>query len=416
MTIPLHTHGRPLTAFPAGILGRITRRSLEAGNRPDHVRLLRSEHPSVDELHGHAAVLAEGPFEMRDEALPPIVHSLRRMDHLTEGDVVAVNPNGYIRTLYRIESGHNALFATDRCNSYCVMCSQPPKPVDDSERIAEHLRLLDLIDPGTRELGITGGEPTLLKDDLLRIIAKAKERLPQTALHILSNGRLFYYGSFARRLARIEHPDVMIGIPLYSDLDSIHDFVVQARGAFDETVIGLQNLGRHGVPVEIRVVIHRHTVDRLPKLAEFIYRNFTFAAHVALMALEPMGFAVPNLEQLWIDPWEYQTELREATLSLAARGMKPSIYNHQLCVVPKELRPFCRKSISDWKNAYLPVCDRCDLKGECGGFFASSVKRRVSSHIRPQAALASMLPLPDEPGSSATSLAMWPYAAKATRG
>lgn len=404
MTIPLHTHGRPLAAFPAAVLGRITRRPLAAGDRPDHVRLLGTEYPGGEELQGHAAVLAEGPYQLGDRVLPPFVHSLRRTDHLADGDVVAVNPNGFIRTLYRIESGHNALFATDRCNSYCVMCSQPPKPVDDSERITEHLRLLDLIDPGTKELGITGGEPTLLKDDLLRIIAKAKERLPRTALHILSNGRLFYYGSFARRLARIEHPDLMIGVPLYSDLDSIHDFVVQARGAFDETVIGLQNLGRHGVPVEIRVVIHSYTVGRLPQLAEFIYRNFTFAAHVALMGLEPMGFAVPNLEQLWIDPWEYQTELREATLSLAARGMKPSIYNHQLCVVPRDLWPYCRQSISDWKNDYLPVCNACALKGECGGFFASSVKRKVSSHIRPPADSC-------EPGVSATRLSgghsMW---------
>lgn len=383
MTIPLHTHGRPLGEVPAGILGRITRRRIAPADRPDHVRLLGAECPAADELRGHAAVLTEGSIEARDEALPPIVHSLRRSDHLAEGDVVAVNPSGYIRTLYRIESSHNALFATDRYNSYCVMCSQPPKPVDDSERIGEHLRLLDLIDPGTRELGITGGEPTLLKDDLIRIIAKAKERLPQTALHVLSNGRLFYYGSFARRLAGIEHPDLMIGIPLYSDLDHVHDFVVQARGAFDETVIGLQNLGRYGVPVEIRIVIHRYTVGRLPQLAEFIYRNFTFAAHAALMALEPMGFAVPNLEQLWVDPWDYRAELHEATLSLAARGMRPSIYNHQLCVVPRDLWPFCRRSISDWKNGYLPACDDCAVKSECGGFFTSSLKRGASSHIRP---------------------------------
>ncbi len=94
---------------------------------------------------------------------------------------------------------------------------------------------------------------------------------------------------------------------------------------------------------------------------------------------------MPNLEQLWIDPWEYQAELRDATLSLAARGMKPSIYNHQLCVVPEELWSCCRKSISDGKNDYLSVCDQCDVKGECGGFFASSVKRKVSSHIRPLA-------------------------------
>src|SRR5207237_512501 len=163
---------------------------------------------------------------------------------------------------------------------------------------------------------------------------------------VLSNGRLFYYGSFAKQLAGLRHPDLMIGIPLYADNDVEHDHVVQARGAFDETMIGLQNLGRYGVPVEVRVVIRQYTYKRLPELAEFIYRNVTFASHVALMGLELMGFAIPNLESLWIDPWDYREELEAAALFLARRGMRVSIYNHQLCTVPESLWPFCRRSIS----------------------------------------------------------------------
>jgi len=44
--------------------------------------------------------------------------------------------------------------------------------------------------------------------------------------------------TFARRLASIHHPDLMLGNPLYSDLSEEHDYVVQARGAFNETVRG----------------------------------------------------------------------------------------------------------------------------------------------------------------------------------
>ena len=105
-------------------------------------------------------------------------------------------------------------------------------------------------------MSITGGEPTLFKDDFLQLVSACKTHLPSTALHILTNGRLFYYDGFARQLGAIDHPDLMLGIPLYSDLDYHHDHVVQARGAFDQTMIGLQNLGRYGVPVEIRVVVH----------------------------------------------------------------------------------------------------------------------------------------------------------------
>jgi His-Xaa-Ser system radical SAM maturase HxsC len=260
------------------------------------------------------------------------------------------------------------------------MCSQPPLSVDDHWRVQEMLNVIELMDPGTLELGITGGEPTLLKDDLLRIVEACKERLPNTALHMLSNGRLFRYGSFARRLADIAHPDLMVGVPIYSEIDEQHDFVVQAKGAFDDTMIGLHNLGRSGVPVEIRVVIHQLTYQRLPQLAEFLYRNLTFATHIALMGLERMGFAVANEAQLWVDPWVYRDELETATLFLAQRGMNVSVYNHQLCVMPESIWPYCRKSISDWKNDYLQVCDSCAVREACGGFFTSTLHHH-SAHI-----------------------------------
>jgi His-Xaa-Ser system radical SAM maturase HxsC len=386
MSVKLHTHGQA-TGFERAILGRVTFEGGEPGTRADHVLAIEAWRPEIDHC-GYAGVLIGAtPSEEHLTALRngnvPAVHGLACLDHIVDGDVVALEPTGYVRTLYRIESHHNAIFATDRCNSFCVMCSQPPKAIDDRSRIREHLRLVELIDPATRELGITGGEPTLLKDDLLRLIALCKERLPNTALHILSNGRLFYYGSFARKLGAMEHPDLMIGIPVYSDLPAVHDFVVQAEGAFEQTLVGLQNLGRYGVPVEIRVVLHRHTYARLPQLSEFIYRNLTFASHVTFMGLELMGFAVANLDDLWIDPFDYQEELREAVLHLAARGMRVSIYNHQLCLVPQELWPYCRQSISDWKNDYLPICGDCSAKERCGGFFTSSRRRRVSSHIAP---------------------------------
>jgi len=305
------------------------------------------------------------------------------MSHLAPDDVVSLEPGGYVRTLYRRASRFNTLFATDRCNSLCLMCSQPPKNVDDSYRVRELLRLVDLIGEETEELGITGGEPTLLGDDFLSIVRRCKEKLPRTRLHLLSNGRLFCYATLAAQLAEIDHPDLMVGVPLYSDNDSDHDYVVQARGAFDETMLGLHNLARFDVAVEIRVVVHRLTHARLPQLAEFIYRNLPFAAQVALMGLEPIGLAQANMNELWIDPWEYREQLAAAVLHLAQRGMRVWVYNHQLCLLPRSLWPYAAQSISDWKNEYLPVCGACSLKKQCGGFFSSAITRWHSSHVTP---------------------------------
>jgi His-Xaa-Ser system radical SAM maturase HxsC len=353
---------------------------------------LVAERIHLDQFHeGWAAILTPQHFAAAEAAEyaragTPVFSDMPSIDHLSDGDVIAANPKGTIRTLFRKASPHNSIFATEACNSFCTMCSQPPRKVDSRARMSEHLRLLELIDPRTGSLGISGGEPTLLKGDLIRLVRRAKELLPATSLHILSNGRLFYYNAFARDLAAVDHPDLMLGIPLYSDVDFVHDFVVQARGAHAQTMSGLQNLASWGVRVEIRVVIHRLTVERLPQLAEFICRNLPFATQVVLMGLEPMGFAVPNLKQLWVDPFDYRRELFEATRVLANFGMAVSIYNHQLCVVPKALWPFCVKSISDWKNDYLPQCLTCSERERCGGFFSSALSRTHSEHIFPIAA------------------------------
>ena len=201
-----------------------------------------------------------------------------------------------------------------------------------------------------------------------------------THLHLLTNGRLFAWPELAERLASIGHPDLVLGIPLYSDAATLHDYIVQARGAFDQTVTGLHHLARWRIPVELRVVLHKLSVPRLLQLAEYVYRNFPFVVHVALMGLEPTGYAVYNRDKLWLDPYEYQGILAEAVEYLSLRGMPVSVYNLQRCLLPPPAWAYARLSISDWKRVYLPECDECAERGSCGGFFRSE-ERLHSSHI-----------------------------------
>jgi len=118
-------------------------------------------------------------------------------------------------------------------------------------------------------------------------------------------------------------------------------------------------------------VIHRDNAARLPALARFVYRNLTFASHVAFMGLEVVGLAKANSGALWMDPLDYLAELEAAVLALSRRGMSVSIYNHQLCVMPLSLWNYSRRSISDWKVEYAPECAECAARAECGGFFAN---------------------------------------------
>jgi His-Xaa-Ser system radical SAM maturase HxsC len=178
---------------------------------------------------------------------------------------------------------------------------------------------------------------------------------------------------------------MMVGIPLYGAEPSLHDYVVQARGAFDETVRGILNLGAREQAIEVRVVIHKQTAPHLPEIAEFIARNLPFVDQVALMGLEMIGFARANLDLVWIDPVEYQQELVDAVRVLERAGVRTMIYNHQLCLLDRRLWSRAIRSISDWKNEYHPECLNCSVRSECGGFFFSA-KYRMSDHIRAIAA------------------------------
>ncbi|NTX10818.1 His-Xaa-Ser system radical SAM maturase HxsC [Myxococcus llanfairpwllgwyngyllgogerychwyrndrobwllllantysiliogogogochensis] len=303
--------------------------------------------------------------------------------YLAEGDVVRIHPErGALATLYRRASPSNTFLVTERCDNNCLMCSQPPRKQDDSWLVDELMATLPLISPETRELGITGGEPSLLKGRLLELLERMKGYLPQTSVHILTNGRGFADAELARAVAKVQHPDLMLGIPLYSDLPEEHDYVVQALGAFDDTLRGILHLKRARVRVELRCVVHAQTYSRLPQLADFITRNLLFVDHVALMGLELMGFARTNLGMLWVDPLDYQAQLTAAVRTLSRAGLNTSIYNHQLCTLPAELHPFARKSISDWKNVYTEDCEGCVRRDACGGFFASGVLKR-SRGIQP---------------------------------
>ena len=146
-------------------------------------------------------------------------------------------------------------------------------------------------------------------------------------------------------------------------------------GSFQQTVRGLHNLALFRQRVEIRVVIFRNNYQRLPSMAEFIYRNFPFVVHVAFMGMECTGLAGTNLDQVWIDPTEYATGLKNAVLHLNRRATPVSIYNLPLCLIPHEVWKFSKNAISTWKNIYLDQCGSCKMRPNCGGFFSTSVKQ-----------------------------------------
>ena len=300
------------------------------------------------------------------------------IDVFSEGDVISIDLNGDICFLYEIMSTSNVVFATARCNHRCIMCPQPPV-IQEKDRTPFNLELIKLFDKNSTEIGITGGEPTLIGDKLFELIRQIMKSCPQSAISILSNGVMFADINYAAKLAACNHHDLQIDIPIFSDIAVEHNRIVGAK-TFYKTVQGLYNLAQFSQKIGLRIVVHRQTYKRLPQLADYIYHNFPFVTQVAFMQMETTGLAEKNIKDLWIDPYDYNSELREAVLLLNDRGITTYIYNAQLCVLPPELRPFAKQSISEWKDVYLPICDGCSLKNECAGIFSTN-NGNVSTHI-----------------------------------
>lgn len=334
------------------------------------------------ELDSELTIISTNKLDDKNVFDGQCIHSVKSLGHISEDDIVYLGTDGNLRTLYRKNSYQNYLLLTERCNSNCLMCSQPPKDKDDIDHLhAIHLKLIPLIPKNCIELGLTGGEPTALGDRLFELLALITKELPNTEIHILTNGRAFAINALAEKLSEINNPRIMLGIPVYSDFYQIHDYVVQAKDAYYQTLMGIQNLKRYGVRVEIRVVLHKITIPRLENLSEFIFKNMPFVDHVAFMGLEIMGFTKANLHDLWIDPVDYMEELEKSVSYLARRKIHTSIYNTPLCLLPVDIWCFSRKSISDWKNVYFDECKKCVMKDECGGLFASADKKH-SDHIK----------------------------------
>ena len=374
----LRTKGLP-TNINEPIVGRITR-------NPDKLDtssfLICENEIPVKGSNSFKGILTNLEFSDQFNGYPTIA-KVPSFEHLAEGDIVVANNDGNINTLYRVNSYHNFLLATERCNSNCLMCSQPPKDQNDIPRLYDiHQKLIPLIPKNCAELGITGGEPTLMGELFFNTLETIKENLPDTEIHVLTNGRTFAWQNMAERLAEIDFKRLMLGVPIYADYYQVHDYIVQAKDAFNQTISGLHNLARYGQRIEIRVVLHKQSIPRLTRLARYIYKNLPFVEHVAFMGLEFIGYTPHNIDKLWIDPHDYMEELGEAVEFLAGQGMHVSIYNSQLCVLPENLWQYSRKSISDWKNSYLPECESCSKLNDCGGLFTWNLKKH-SDYINP---------------------------------
>ena len=276
-----------------------------------------------------------------------------------------------------IYSNDNTLFVTSQCNNHCLMCAQPPLKRDDVEfHFRRSLKLLEHAPVELPTIGISGGEPTLLGDRLFELLKQIRETLPETTIQLLSNGRAFADPIYTEKLNNVGLDRLLISIPLHSDFCGDHDEITQVKGSWSETMHGLYQLACFKAEIELRIVIQKKNWRRLPKVAEFIYRNLPFVGSVVFM-----GLAIQHEVEVWIDPAEYQQELERAVSILNAYDIPVAIFNLPHCLLPPGLYPYACQSISDWKVFFPETCDSCCRRQECCGLFSTSRKHSEKLHL-----------------------------------
>ncbi|MBB3121687.1 His-Xaa-Ser system radical SAM maturase HxsC [Pseudoduganella violacea] len=287
------------------------------------------------------------------------------------GDVVMpILGKGSVDVSYRRSDVHHTLFLTNRCNSNCLMCSQPPTKDEDGWLVDEAIDIVRHIENSPESIGLTGGEPLLTGNRLREVLDEIHLRHPMMRIDLLTNGRLLSNRGTAAALLDGLEARVAWLVPLYGHAHMLHDFVVQSPGAFEQTLEGILRLQEHGQPIQVRIVLIEPVLERLIDLCEFIGKSLPFIHEVALMACEPIGFALANKEVCDLDLQDWWPTLMRASRTLRRYGVRHMFMNTPLCALPKDLWPLAVRSISDWKQVYSDECAGCSVMDSCSGLFA----------------------------------------------
>ncbi len=296
------------------------------------------------------------------------------------------------------------LALTYRCKNGCAHCYNARPRSHPELSTADWLRILDrLWELGIPHIVFTGGEPTL-RDDLPELIAHAEQNGQITGIN--TNGRRLADPDFVSRLvaAGLDHAQ----ITLESHDEQVHDRMVRAKGAWQETVAGLRNVLATRMFVMTNTTLLADNSSRLDETLDYladlgvptiglnalIYsgRGRTVGTGLAEASLPPLLDLAKERTQrhdqrlIWYTPTEY-CHFDPVQLELGVKGCSAALYN--MCVEPDGSVIPCQSyyhalgSLLDdpWESIWnhdlavtlrerrnLPgKCLGCSLLAECGG-------------------------------------------------
>jgi SynChlorMet cassette radical SAM/SPASM protein ScmE len=159
---------------------------------------------------------------------------------------------------------------TARCNLRCRYCYFFNNTAENYHDLTTE-EWLDFFDELGRcavmDVCLAGGEPFIREDlpELLQGIVRNRMRFA-----LLSNGGLITdsIADFIANTGRCKYVQISVD----GASPAAHD-AARGRGAFEGAMRGLNILRQHGIPVAVRVTIHRHNYNQLEAIAKFLLED-----------------------------------------------------------------------------------------------------------------------------------------------
>jgi radical SAM protein with 4Fe4S-binding SPASM domain len=329
-----------------------------------------------------------------------------KLDKFVEGDYEVLGTIGSDRPTYGLDDlpapYRMDIALTYRCQNRCQHCYNEPRKVDELSPDQWKAVIGKLWSLGIPHIVFTGGEPTLYAG-LDELIARSEHYGQITGL--VTNGRRLRDPEFLKGLISKGLDHVQITVLSYKE--SVHDALVDDKGAWKQTIEGLKTALSEDVYVSTNTTIMRSNYDHVEETLRFLaslgVRNVAFngiirsgkgkeAEGLECQELEPILLrlkevaAETGVKLTWYTPTPY-CELNPINLGLGIKQCTACALNMAIepdgNVLPCQsyYRSLGNIIHDDWKDIwenqlckdirerkYLDgECLDCELKDTCGG-------------------------------------------------
>lgn len=257
---------------------------------------------------------------------------------------------------------------TFKCNNNCLSCIYNLEMVDKlkvGSPKEKHIKeVIDKVPPG-ETLGLTGGEPTIRKD-FLKFLKYARDRDPEMNVFVVSNGRMFSYQEFVKKIINIDLKNLKIGIALYGHSEKIHDAITRIPGSFKQTTGGVKNLIKAGIPVELRVIVSKINYKKLEAIADYVSKELKGVYRVVFINMKYTGNAYINRKALFVRYKDVVPYSQRAADILMKNKIDVKLFHYPLCIIDEKYWDLA-KGVTKQESELMFVekCETCRMKDEC---------------------------------------------------